>query len=387
MVADLDIKYTTVTEGKALIRYPFWPKLERKMPIFYNPSKKFDRDVSVLMLKAYQFLQSRELDICDLLSGTGVRGIRYFLELGPEKIGTLIMNDKNEKAGMLIRENLKLNNIESSSVHVYTKDAFAYLSDTDQHFDFIDIDPFGSSIYFIPYALFKLRNKGLLALTATDTAALTGTYPKVTMMRYNSYAKKIDMFPELALRIFIKQVISLGAMYDIALKPVFAYWGRNYVRAYFTKKRSTKSTKELIKQLRYLGYCNSCYYRVSLKIDSEIPSCNNCGNNLKLLGPIYGGNFIDENLIKHALRYSEDTFITSFLNLLLEESKIETPYFYRTDVLSRVTKRQEPRLTDLIQYLNDLGYFSVKTHFFCKGFKTSIPYRELLEIYSSFNRS
>jgi len=387
LVADSDIKYTTVTEGKALIKYPSWPKLERKMPIFYNPSKKFDRDVSVLILKAYQFLQNRELDICDLLSGTGVRGIRYFLELEPEKIGTLVMNDKNEKAGLLIRENLRLNGIDSSSVRVYTKDAFAYLSDTEQHFDIIDIDPFGSPIYFIPYALFKLRNRGLLALTATDTAALTGTYPKVTMMRYHSYAEKIDIFPELALRIFIKQVISLGAMYDIALKPVFAYWGRNYVRAYFIKKRSTKSAKDLIKQILYLGYCTSCYYRAPIRIDSQISSCTFCGNNLKLMGPIYGGNFIDENLVRQALRYSEDSSISSFLGLLLEESKIETPYFYRTDVLSRLTKRQEPRLNDLIRYLNDWGYNSVRTHFFYKGFKTSMPYHVLLKAYTNFNRS
>ena len=354
------------------------------MPIFYNPSKKFDRDLSVLILKAYHTQQNRKLDICDLLSGTGVRGIRYFLELGSENIGTLVMNDKNRNATKLILENLKLNNIKRSSIYVYSKDAFALLSDIEERFDVIDIDPFGSSIYFVPYTLFKLRNKGLLALTATDTAALTGTYPKVTMMRYHSYAEKIDMYPELALRIFIKQVIALGAMFDIALYPVFAYWGRNYVRAYFIKKRSTKSAKELFAHIQYLGYCPSCFYRTSLRVDSEIPYCANCKKALKLMGPLYVGPLIEKNLAKTALSYSKDPTISSFLGLLLTESKVETPYFYRTDTLSKLTKRQEPKLSDLIQFLNEMGYSTVETHFFNKGFKTNMPYSLLLETYKKF---
>ena len=372
-----------MVEGKVQIKYPIWPKLERKMPVFYNPSKKFDRDISVLIMNAYHTLLNRELDICDLLSGTGVRGIRYFIELGPEKIGKLFMNDKNENASNLIRENLKLNNIDNNSVFVYTKDAYNFLSDTDQHFDVIDIDPFGSPIYFVPYTFFKLRNKGLLALTTTDTAALTGTYPWVTMMRYHSYAEKIDIYPEIALRIFIKQVIALGAMYDIALKPVFAYWGRSYIRAYFIKLRSVKIAKELIKELQYLGYCNFCYYREAIDLSSLIPNCAYCKNKLKLLGPIYSGSFIDEFLVNSTLHYASRPNIISFLNTLLRESKLKVPFFYRTDVLSRLVKRSEPKLGELIQRINDSGYIAVRTHFSYKGFKTNMPYAKLIKLFTA----
>ena len=65
-------------------------------PVFYNPAMEKNRTLSVLLLKAFGGLHGTGLTVCEPLSGTGIRGIRYAVESGV--VGRLILNDLSKEA-------------------------------------------------------------------------------------------------------------------------------------------------------------------------------------------------------------------------------------------------------------------------------------------------
>ena len=67
-----------ITEGKAKIDVKIEKIVSKKMETFYNPVMKFNRDISMLLLKS---INNKNMQIGLPLAGSGVRGIRFLLEL------------------------------------------------------------------------------------------------------------------------------------------------------------------------------------------------------------------------------------------------------------------------------------------------------------------
>jgi len=56
-----------------------------------------------------------------------------------------------------------------------------------------------------------MHKEGFLAVTATDTSALTGTYPKATKRKYWADSYRTEFLHEQAIRILIRKVQMIGA--------------------------------------------------------------------------------------------------------------------------------------------------------------------------------
>lgn len=69
------------------------------------------------------------------------------------------------------------------------------------HFDVIDLDPYGSASIFLDGAVQSVVNGGLLCVTCTDMAVLSGKNPEVCFSRYGSVPNKSNYLHENALRI------------------------------------------------------------------------------------------------------------------------------------------------------------------------------------------
>ena len=72
--------FETIKEGKAVLKVPKLDKgkdVSKKLPVFYNPVMKFNRDVSIFLLNA---IDRKDIQIALPLAGTGVRGIRLMKE-------------------------------------------------------------------------------------------------------------------------------------------------------------------------------------------------------------------------------------------------------------------------------------------------------------------
>ncbi|MEM2463971.1 MAG: tRNA (guanine(10)-N(2))-dimethyltransferase, partial [Candidatus Bathyarchaeia archaeon] len=86
---EIDFPTEIVTEGQVRVLVPklsaFVEKPSEyapsKAPVFYNPVMELNRDIAVLALQAYQQTVKREITVCEPLTGCGVRGIRFALEV------------------------------------------------------------------------------------------------------------------------------------------------------------------------------------------------------------------------------------------------------------------------------------------------------------------
>ena len=173
--------YKIITDGAAKIK-AFSGEITKKDEVFYNPKMKMNRDISVIALNVFQGTRDRDIVVGDMLSATGIRGIRYCLEC--KNIKSIIFNDLNPNAIKLINENITLNKIKNATV--LSLDACEALSRYKFLIDYVDIDPFGSPIQFLDSAARAVSNKGLLGVTATDTAPLSGTYPRAALRKYGA---------------------------------------------------------------------------------------------------------------------------------------------------------------------------------------------------------
>ena len=155
-----------------------------KAPVFYNPVMEFNRDLTVLAFKAYQHMVNHEISICEPFTSQGIRGIRFAAEI--EGVTRVLLSDINTSAYELAKHNIELNKLEDK-ITLKHKDANCVLScnaSPKKRFDIVDIDPFGTPVPYLDSAFRALKNKGLLAATATDLAPLCGVHAKACVRKY-----------------------------------------------------------------------------------------------------------------------------------------------------------------------------------------------------------
>ncbi len=86
-----DYKLKTIEEGTTKIEFPEYEKVSSDAPVFYNPHMELNRDISILALQTYQKEHGKDINICDLFGGSGIRGIRYKNEING--VGDVSIND------------------------------------------------------------------------------------------------------------------------------------------------------------------------------------------------------------------------------------------------------------------------------------------------------
>ena len=346
----------------------------KKQEVFYNPLMKSNRNISIALLNS---VSSKGMGLALPLAGSGIRGLRFLKELKKGKLDCLYLNDKKENFIENIEENLELNGIKTIKVKISNEDAEHFL--LGQHcenfcgyFDYIDIDPFGTPNPFISVAVNKIKRNGILAITATDTAALTGTYPKVTKRKYWAKSLRNYMMHEIGLRILIRKVQLQGIQFDKAMVPILAYHKDHYFRVYFLSLKGKEKCDELIKHHQYLLFCPQCLnHKVS---NYNLGKCE-CKNDFDYAGPLWTGRLFDKKLISKMVKNNPFPEEQKFLDALKTEAKKDIIGFYDLHVIGKKYKL-EPKKMDLM--LKKLK--GVRTHFSLNGIKTEKGIREIIKI-------
>ncbi|MBI2137247.1 RsmD family RNA methyltransferase, partial [Candidatus Woesearchaeota archaeon] len=282
--------YRVVSEGAARIRVPSVKVVTRNMPVFYNPVMKLNRDVSVLLLKC---VQDSGIRVADPLAGSGVRGIRFLLELGRRKVDEVLLNDASKDAVANIKGNLRLNGISGRKAVVSNDDASLFLL-KNRPFDYVDIDPFGSPAPFLDAAVKSVSRNGILAVTATDTAALSGTAPSACMRKYWAVPVRNFMMHELGLRILIRRVQLSAASVERALVPVYSYARQHYMRVFFRCVNKLVEVDRVLRQHRFVSFCSSC---LNFSFGAAEKRCVVCRKScVSVAGPLWTGSLFDGGL-------------------------------------------------------------------------------------------
>ena len=214
---------------------------------FYNPGMALNRDLSVLLVAAEASRKGRELDVADVLAGTGARSLRVAHEVRAPLI--VHANDADPTAVAAIRKGAQANGVPEGRLRVVHGDAYAFLA--SRRFDVVDLDPYGSPMPFLDAAVRATRHDGLLCVTATDTGALAGTYPRVCRRRYDAHhgLHKHPWRAEVGLRILAGALVRAAARFDRVATPVLSvahgHWMRVVARVEDGRKDADAALRRL----------------------------------------------------------------------------------------------------------------------------------------------
>src|SRR3989338_5265113 len=236
-----------VQEGSAKIKVKSQKIVSKEMDVFYNPVMGFNRDVSVLLLES---IENKNMQIADPLAASGIRSIRFLKQLSKNKIKNISINDYDKGTVKSIKDNFELNKIKiknSKKISIHNEDATLFLMKSSG-FDYIDIDPFGTPNPFLDAACRRISRNGILAVTATDTSALAGTFPSACKRKYWAIPRKDAVMHETGLRILIRKIQLVGAQYDKALVPVFSYSKEHYMRGFLRSEKGKNKADDVLKQ-------------------------------------------------------------------------------------------------------------------------------------------
>ena len=106
----------------------------------------------------------------------------------------------------------------------------ARMAMVDAAYQWVDLDPFGSPVQFLDAALQSLSRTGVLEVTATDTAALTGSSPSSQARRYQAKGVVDEYAHDDAVRLLLATVATTAARLDKVVTPLLALFDGHHVR-------------------------------------------------------------------------------------------------------------------------------------------------------------
>lgn len=339
------------------------PGSKEKMP-FFNPSMQLNRDFSILVGQWLADKSRYEPVLLDGLAASGVRGVRFSNEIKGDF--EVVINDINPDCFDLIKKNIssfKLKNTKAEN-----KNLNVLLS--EEKFDYIDVDPFGSPAYFVDSAIRSIKKEGIIAFTATDTAALCGVYPKVCLRRYAAVPFHSVVMKEVGLRILLGSICRSASKYDKAIEPLASYVTDHYFRVYVKIKKGAGRANDSMKNLQVIKEGENIGYE---KVKKDVGPL--------WMGKIHNKKFINElrNLLFEKELGTNKELLRLFDHL---EGEANSPaFFYTNDSLSSFLKKSPLKVETMIDKLKEQNYLAIKTQFNPSGFKTDAPLEVIEKVF------
>ncbi|MDX1371580.1 MAG: tRNA (guanine(10)-N(2))-dimethyltransferase [Nitrososphaeraceae archaeon] len=366
-------------------------KVPPHYPAFFNPLAKLNRDISMYLYKAFLTHKesSEEITFADALGGIGSRGLRVAVEI--PRVSQIFINDINESAISISRESATLNSITEKCIFS-TKDVCEFLIShnsipTNKRFSIIDLDPFGSPAPFVDCILRSIQNEGLISITATDTAVLSGKYQKTCLRKYFGVSLNNVYSNETAIRLLLSSIALTAARLGISIIPIFVHSNRHYLRVYIKVFFSNTLANEIFSNIGLIEHCFKCQNRHSIKTLADSNLCKICDSKTSVAGQLWIGNFYDKQLISVITRYlvqdgpekGQLRQIQKIFTTCLDELD-GIPYYFSIDEISSILKTAPMKLSVIIEKISSSGFRASKTILNPAGFKTNASIVDILSI-------
>ncbi len=166
----------------------------------------------------------------DGLSASGLRPRRWLRELPEDAAARLIAT-----AGDMDQNSLDWGAATEAEFPSGRGELHSLLGDLrtsvlSQGWHWIDIDPFGSPVPFLDTAVQALARRGVLEVSATDTAALTGSSKNPLMRRYGARVRLDKLKHDSGLRVLMATVARAAARHDRSITPLLSIWDSHHLR-------------------------------------------------------------------------------------------------------------------------------------------------------------
>ena len=360
---------TLITEGATKVHVhsdyldqPKGPKGHITNTVFYNPEMALCRDLGVGLLDA---LEKRHWDLLDGMAGTGVRGLRLANEC--KAAPQVFLNDHNPVAYRMMLKNIEANG--AANVEAMNKKLGTVLA--EGAFDLIDIDPFGTPVHFIHPALCSIRNKGVLAVTATDTAVLCGTYNKACRRRYGAAPIRSTIMHEAGLRILMGFIVREAAKLELGAKPIMAHATQHYMRIYARMEKGSKCADRALAQLGTVTF------------DAKAQRFDDIGQGI-IGGPLWKPPLQDPEVLARMTgakgTFAQPERYAELTSSLLEEAGMPA-WFYELNKVGQALRTKSPSMTALTGRLDTMGYRWCGSHIAPNTIRTDAPYEDFVRAF------
>ncbi|MBR9700738.1 hypothetical protein GOV11_02635 [Candidatus Woesearchaeota archaeon] len=343
-------------------------KISKEMPVFYNPVMKLNRDLSLLVIAS---MKSPRIGLP--MEASGIRAARILNEIIAPGIVTpkmLSINDLSKEAISLAKKNVaRQQGIFPSERITFSQTEASLFLKQSRGFDYIDIDPFGTPNPFLDATVTRIARNGIIAVTATDTSALAGTYPNATKRKYWATPCRCWAMHEIGLRILIRKVQLVGTQHDKALIPLLSVSADHYYRIFF-RCEGKSQVKDVLSKHSHIQVNEK---KMSIKISE-----NSTDPGPLWIGPMHDKEFV-QSLINIGRKLNISTFHDSLelLGVIKDECKIESLGFFETNTLSALMKITPIKRE---KWLELLGKHGCRTHITPMGIKSDLSFSELSKL-------
>jgi tRNA (guanine26-N2/guanine27-N2)-dimethyltransferase len=369
------MELTEATEGKTTVLIPVQDDATQfppgSAPIFFNRRMELNRDITILLLSILQ-----PSDYLDAMGATGIRGLRVATECGIP----VTISDREPAAIELIRQNIAHAGLD---IAVIERDANALL--TEQSFDAVDLDPFGTPAWVIDAAVRGTRR--FLFVTATDTAPLCGAHLKAGIRRYGAIPMNTEYHSEVGLRILLGFVVRETVKYDRGIEPIFCYAREHFTRLHLRITRGAKAADDTLAHIGHIYQCKKCPYREEHPgMHAESLTCPHCGVPLQPVGPLWLGSIHNDAIVDQlrervkSMELGTKKDIVKLLEVCREE--LPTSSFYDYHELAKLRVCSPPNIATVIERIRAENYAVTRTHFSGYGIKTEAPLQVILDAIS-----
>jgi len=386
-----------IREGNTILLVPkssLEDKVPTHYPAFFNPLAELNRDISIYLYNAFLEDNDNKEDItfADAFGGIGPRGLRVAVEVS--KVSRVFINDVNGLAIDIAKESAALNSVLDkcffSTAEVCKFLISHHSSLHNDRFSIIDLDPFGSPAPFIDCVLRSIENGGLISVTATDTAVLSGIYQNVCLRKYSGISINNTYSNEVATRLLLSSIALQAARLGITVLPVFAHSNRHYFRIFLQLFFSKNQANDVFSNIGYIQHCFKCGDRNTFKSSrSTTDKCQICNVKNGIAGQLWIGKLYNKKILSkineiyleqdysktnRLFRQIKKIFTTSFQEL------DDIPYYFSLDEIGSMLRTSPIKLMELIEKLSLSGFNASRTIFRPTGFKTNASIHEILSL-------
>ena len=242
--------------------------------VFHNPAMSGSRTRSVLLLQhciEAGLLGDGSIYALDGLSATGLRARRWLNEL-PAKSAARIsatMGDMDPVAlnwAMRCHEEFPPEHGEGELLP-HLGDLRKSVLEHGRHW--VDIDPYGSPLPFLDTAIQSLARRGIAEISATDSAALTGSSKNALLRRYGARVRTDGLAHDSGLRVLLATVARTAARHERSIEPLLSIWESHHLRVSVRVLRSVEGANDVERSLGWRVACPTSE-EVSSSIGSDL---------------------------------------------------------------------------------------------------------------------
>ncbi|EPY80558.1 hypothetical protein CB1_000818020 [Camelus ferus] len=339
----------------------------QKTDSYFNPKMKLNRQLIFCTLAALA-KERKPLECLDAFGATGIMGLQWAKHLGNAVKVTI--NDLNENSVTLIQENCHLNKLKVVVDSKEKEESDDILEEGEENpgnikvtkmdanvlmhlrsFDFIHLDPFGTSVNYLDSAFRNIRNLGIVSVTSTDISSLYAKAQHVARRHYGCNIVRTEYYKELAARIVVAAVARAAARCNKGIEVLFAVALEHFVLVVVRVLRGPTSADETAKKIQYLIHCQWCEERIFQK---------------------------DGNMVE-AKRKSNETIINLAKKQKTDVNTEHPPFYYNIHRHS-IKGMNMPKLKKFLCYLSQAGFRVSRTHFDPMGVRTDAPLMQFKSI-------